>query len=239
MADWGWANALLECGLTPDYIAGHSLGELAALAIADVFSVEAGLELVVERSRLMSATAAATPGTMAAILGLEAPEISRVVDELDGVWVANDNSPTQVVISGTLEAIATASELLGNAGARRIVPLRVAGPFHSPLMEPARSKFADVLAMAEFNDAEIPILQNTAPVPTTDASTIRARLIDQITAPVRWSETMSALSAIGEMAVVETGPGRVLTGLAKGYENITPYSLEESGIEMIAEEVMQ
>lgn len=238
LADWGWASTLIECDLIPDMIAGHSLGELAALAAADVFSVEAGLELVVERSRLMAACAESTPGGMAAVLGMAAHDIAAVIDAVDGVWVANDNSPSQVVISGTHDALETATGLLGEAGARKVIPLKVAGPFHSPLMEPAREAFAQVLASAEFNDAQIPVVQNTMPMPTSDAGTIRRHLISQITSPVRWTETMHALTADAQTAIIECGPGRVLTGLAKGYENVTAYPIDETQIEFIAEEVM-
>lgn len=238
LTDWGWASTLIECDLIPDSIAGHSLGELAALAAADVFSVEAGLELVVERSRLMAACAEATPGGMAAVLGMAADDISAVIEAVDGVWVANDNSASQVVISGTHSALETATGLLNSAGARKIIPLKVAGPFHSPLMEPARAAFAEVLAGAEFNDASIPVVQNTAPTPVSDAETIRRHLIDQITSPVRWTETMRALTADGETSLIECGPGRVLTGLAKGYDNVTAYPIDETQIEFIAEEVM-
>lgn len=239
LADWGWTSTLIECDLIPDMIAGHSLGELAALAAADVFSVEAGLELVVERSRLMAACAETTPGGMAAVLGMPAHDIHAVIDSLDDIWVANDNSAAQVVISGTHAALEIAMPLLTQAGARKVIPLKVAGPFHSPLMEPARAAFAELLAGTEFNDAQIPVVQNTMPMPTTDAVTIRRHLIDQITSPVRWTETMQALTADAETALIECGPGRVLTGLAKGYENVTAYAIDETQIEFIAEEVMQ
>lgn len=238
LADWGWAAALLECDLAPDFIAGHSLGELAALAVADVFSVEAGLELVVERSKLMARAASEAPGGMSAVLGIASPDVRAVVEPLEGVWVANDNSPTQVVISGTVDGIGLASRLLGEAGARKVVPLKVAGAFHSPLMESARADFAELLALTEFNDAAIPVLQNTAAESAVDSGIIRDRLVAQITSPVRWTETMYALSAMGPTALVEMGPGRILTGLAKGYENITAYPIDEVGIETIAEEVM-
>ncbi|MHB9003267.1 MAG: ACP S-malonyltransferase [Coriobacteriia bacterium] len=238
LADWGWASTLIECDLIPDLIAGHSLGELAALAAADVFSVEAGLELVVERSRLMAACAQSTPGGMAAVLGMAAHEIAAAIDSIEDVWVANDNSPSQVVISGTHEALEAATELLGRAGARKVIPLKVAGPFHSPLMEPARAAFAQVLASTEFNDAQIPVVQNTMPIPASDAETIRRHLIGQITSPVRWTETMHALTADAETAIIECGPGRVLTGLAKGYEHVIAYPIDETQIEFIAEEVM-
>lgn len=237
LADWAWAVALLESQIVPDLLAGHSLGELAAVAISGAVSVEAGLELVIERSKLMAATAAATPGTMSAVLGLSAEVIADAVSAIDGVWVANDNSPRQVVISGSHDGVATATSRLTEIGARRVIPLSVAGPFHSPMMEPARAAFAEILAGTEFKNATIPLLQNTDPTPTTDGRMIRERLTGQITAPVRWTETMRAMSDRGPTVVVEAGPGSVLKGLARDYSSLTAVSVEESGIEHIVEEV--
>lgn len=237
LADWGWGVALLESGLDPVMVAGHSLGEFAALALAGVFSPEAGLELVIERSKLMAATATATPGTMAAVLGLEAAALTGVVDEIDGVWVANDNSPGQVVISGTHAGVEAATEALTGAGARRIIPLSVAGPFHSPLMEPARAAFQKILDETELRDAVIPVVQNTDPTPATDAAVIRGRLSRQITEPVRWTETMATFTHEGPIVVLEAGPGSVLRGLTRSIEGITALSAEDAGIERIMEEV--
>lgn len=237
LADWGWGVALLESGLEPQMIAGHSLGEFAALALAGVFSPEAGLELVIERSKLMATAAAAAPGTMAAVLGLDANTLRAVVDPLDGVWVANDNSIAQVVISGTHEGVDAASTALAEAGARRIVPLSVAGPFHSPLMEPARAGFQEILDGAELRNATIPVVSNTDPTPSTDAGTIRGRLSRQITEPVRWTETMAAFAQAGPIVMLEAGPGSVLRGLARSVQDITALSAEDAGIERIMEEV--
>lgn len=237
LADWGWGVALLESGLEPEMIAGHSLGEFAALALAGVFSPEAGLELVIERSKLMATAAASTPGTMAAILGLDASTLRTVVDRIQGVWVANDNSPTQVVISGTHEGVEAATTALGEAGARRIVPLSVAGPFHSPLMESARAGFQEILDGAELRDAAIPVVSNTEPKPSRDAGVIRERLSRQITEPVRWTETMTAFTESGPIVLLEAGPGSVLRGLARSVQDITALSAEDAGIERIMEEV--
>lgn len=238
LTDWAWGIALLDCGLVPEMVAGHSLGELAALALAGVYSVEAGLELVVERSKLMAMTAEKTPGGMAAVLGMPAAGIAQAIEGVEGIWIANDNSAGQVVISGTNDGLTVATESLTQAGARRIIPLKVAGPFHSPLMEPAASAFAAILGQAEFNDATIPVVQNTLPEPTTDAETIRERLTAQITAPVRWTETMGALGANGPIVLIEAGPGTVLKGLTRGIEGITAVSVEETPLEVIAEEVV-
>lgn len=237
LADWAWGVTLLESGIKPVAVAGHSLGELAALAVAGVFSPEAGLELVVERSRLMAATAAATPGTMAAVLGLDRNDVVTALAGIEGVWVANDNAPGQVVVSGTHDGVDAASAALSEAGARRVVPLAVSGPFHSPLMQPAATAFADLLAGTDFSDAAIPVLQNTDPTPQTDAETIRTRLIAQITSPVRWTETLQTLVADGPITVIESGPGSVLTGLSRRVEGVTGRAVESVGLEELVMEV--
>ena len=237
LTDWAWAVTLMETGIVPSVVAGHSLGEFAALAIAGAFSVEAGLELVVERSKLMAATAGATPGGMTAVLGLDSETVSDTIGSIEGAWVANDNSPGQVVISGTQSGIDAASEALATAGARRLVPLKVAGPFHSPLMEPARSAFEEILDQTEFRSPAIPIIQNTDPAPSQDGVLIRARLTEQMTTPVRWTETMQALAQEGPVTMLEAGPGSVLCGLARGYDDITALPVENSELERIAEEV--
>lgn len=237
LADWAWGVTLISSGIHPAAVAGHSLGEIAALAVAGVFSPEAGLELVVERSKLMASTAAATPGGMSAVLGLDGATISAAIAEINDVWVANDNAPGQVVISGSTDGIAAATDALLESGARRVVPLAVAGPFHSPLMESARSAFSEILAGAAFSNAHIPVLQNTDPTPATDAEVIRARLIMQITSPVRWTETVAALASEGPITIIEAGPGAVLTGLAKRVDGVTAIAIESADLEMVVEEV--
>jgi len=236
LADWAWGTEALAAGIAPVAVAGHSLGELAALAVAGVFSVEAGLELVVERSRLMADCAAAVPGGMAAVLGLDATAIKAALSGIEGVWVANDNTPGQIVISGTHEGLASATVALSAAGAKRIVPLQVAGPFHSPLMAPAADAFADILAQAAFSDAAYPVIQNTDPTPETRADALRARLARQIVSPVRWTETMAALRDSGATALLECGPGAVLTGLAKRVDGLTASAVEQGGLEGLLDE---
>jgi len=233
LADWAWGSAALKAGIVPAAVAGHSLGELAALAVAGVYSVEAGLELVIERSRLMAECAAATPGGMAAVLGLDASQISAAIATIDGVWVANDNAPGQVVISGTVEGVAAATAALTDAGARRIVPLQVAGPFHTPLMAPAADAFARVLESAAFADALYPVCSNTDPVPATDPETLPRRLSTQIISPVAWTPTMRALLDTGCDTLLETGPGAVLSGLAKRVEGLQAFAAEQGGIDAV------
>jgi [acyl-carrier-protein] S-malonyltransferase len=237
LADWAWGSALLERGASPVAVAGHSLGELAALAVAGVFSVEAGLELVVERSRLMADCAADTPGGMLAVIGMDSADVVACVVGLDRVWIANDNAPGQIVLSGTHPGLEAATRALSEAGARRLVPLNVAGPFHSPLMEPAAVAFGALLERTTFKEAAFPVCQNADPAPATDAAAIRARLAAQMTSPVRWTETMSALRDLGATVLVECGPGAVLKGLTRRVEGLKGLSVEENGIDPIIEEV--
>ncbi|NTW27904.1 MAG: ACP S-malonyltransferase [Coriobacteriia bacterium] len=237
LVDIAWGFTLLDCGIRPSAVAGHSLGELAALAVAGVFSPEAGLELVVERSRLMASAAENNPGGMMAVLGLTASQASAAVAEIADIWIANDNAPGQVVISGRFAGLEEASPRLTEAGAKRVVPLAVAGPFHTPLMLGAQEAFADLLAGAQFNDARIPVVQNTDPVAETNAVRIRERLRAQITSPVRWTEAMVALLADGPTTVIESGPGTVLSGLARRVEGLTAFAVESSDLEIIVGEV--
>lgn len=235
LADWLWASRLDSAGVTASVVAGHSLGEFAALAYAGVISVEDGLGLVITRSRIMAEVAAATPGTMAAVLGMDRETIVAALDGASGVWVANDNAPGQIVLSGTQDGIERATVALTGAGARRIVPLNVAGPFHSPLMAPAGESFAAVLAGVPFGDARIPIVQNTHPEPSCDAAVIKERLSAQIVSPVRWTETMAAIVALGVGVLAEAGPGSVLAGLARRIDGLAAVSVETDGVDRVKE----
>jgi len=237
LADWAWGTEVLAARIEPVAVAGHSLGELAALAVAGCFSAEAGLELVVERSRLMALCAAENPGGMVAVLGMELASVTAAVGGIEGVWVANDNAPGQVVLSGTHQGLVDASGAVTEAGARRVVPLNVAGPFHSPLMAEAGQAFAALLEQTAFADAALPVVQNADPSPAVDATVIRERLARQIVSPVRWTETMSALVEAGAGALVEAGPGTVLKGLARRLEGARAYAVEDAGIDAISEEV--
>ncbi len=237
LADWAWGSALLDSGLEPDGVAGHSLGELAALAVAGVYSVEAGLELVVERSRLMATHTVSHGHGMAAVIGLDASVVAETIDHIPSVWLANDNSPGQVVISGEVDSVNEAASLLTDAGARRIVPLKVSGAFHTPLMEPAALAFADILRGADFQDARYAVYQNVDPTPTRDSDVIRARLMRQMSSTVRWTETMYAMRSEGSVRLIEAGPGSVLTGLAKRVDGIDAVSVDAVGIEAALEGV--
>ena len=207
----------------PDMVAGHSLGEFSALVAAGALSFEQGLRLVEARALAMQKACEATPSTMAAIIGLADDVIEQVCEQIDGVCVAaNYNCPGQVVISGTFEAIEAACEKLKEAGARRALPLKVGGAFHSPLMEPARAELAQAIDNAEFNTPICPIYQDVDAKPHTDAEEIKANLVKQLTAPVRWSQIMAQMVADGMTEAVEVGPGKVLQGLiGRTYRDVT------------------
>lgn len=235
LADWGWGHALMRRGVQPAVMAGHSLGEYAALALAGAFSVEAGLELVIERARAMASAGAA--GGMTAVLGMERTTVAALVEGIDHVWVANDNSPSQVVLSGTHQGLEHAMQELSAAGARRLVPLKVGGAFHSPLMQTAADAFRLVLDRTQFADTRVPLVQNALPRPATEARMLRERLAEQMTSPVRWTETMLVLRAAGVSRLIECGPGSVLKGLVRGMDGLSAASVEEAGVEGVLEEV--
>lgn len=193
--------------------AGHSLGEFTAYTCAGSLSFEEGLRLVRERGELM---ARARNGTMAAVLGLEDGEVREACAAVDGIVVpANFNAPGQVVISGEEAAVAEASERAGEAGARRVIPLDVSGAFHSPLMEVAREGLAEALGRAEFGDPAFPVVANAAARPVTTGREARELLVEQLTSPVRWVESIEAMREVGPDRWIEAGPGRVLTGLLR------------------------
>ncbi len=189
-------------------VAGHSLGDLTALVVAGVLTVPDGLHLVAERGAAMQEACDARPGTMAAVLGLEPDAVAAGLPE--GVWPANDNAPLHVVVSGGVDDVTAAGPLLKEAGARRVLPLQVGGAFHTPLMEPARPRLEAALAAVTWAPARLPVLSGSLAGPDPDpARTLSA----QLTAPIRWRETLLALPPVD--AVVECGPGGVLTGLVK------------------------
>lgn len=200
----------------PDMTAGHSLGEFSALVAAGALNFEDGLRLVSARAMAMQKACELKPSTMAAVLGLADEVVENVCAEVEGVVVcANYNSPGQIVISGEIEAVAAASEKLSAAGARRVVPLKVGGAFHSPCMEPARAELAEAIAATEIHEPVCPVFQNVDAQPHTDPAEIKANLIAQLTAPVRWTQSVRNMVAAGATEFVELGPGKVLQGLVK------------------------
>jgi [acyl-carrier-protein] S-malonyltransferase len=194
----------------PNLVAGHSLGEYVALYVAGVFEWSAGLRLVKRRAELMDN--AAVGGMMAALMNFDREQLEKVIAETPDVVLANDNSPAQVVISGTPAAV---EAVMSQVKAKRAKPLNVSGAFHSPLMAAAAAEFQDILESVEFQQAFVPVLSNIEPVPTVDTTVLKQRLIQQMTGGVRWRETSLALPEIGIERVVEIGPGNVLTGLIK------------------------
>lgn len=202
-------DGLKAQGRSAQLVAGHSLGELVALYAAGIFDADAGLQLIKTRSELM---AAAGGGAMTAVMGFERSELEALVAATDGVVIANDNSPAQVVLSGSPAAVATVS---GQLSCKRAIPLAVSGAFHSPFMAEAAAAFATVLEAVPFADAAIPVLSNADPSPETSGSALKARLRRQMTSGVRWRETMERFSADGIDTAVEIGPGTVLSGLIK------------------------
>ena len=200
----------------PDMTAGHSLGEFSALAAAGALSFEQALNLVAIRARAMQKACEANPSTMAAVLALPNETVEQICDTIDDIVApANYNCPGQVVISGTLSGIDAACEKMLAAGAKRALKLKVGGAFHSPLMEPAREELAKAINDAQFAAPICPVYQNVDALPHTDPAEIKANLIAQLTAPVRWTQTIQNMVADGLSEVVELGPGKVLQGLVK------------------------
>ena len=198
----------------PDMVAGHSLGEFSALVAAGALSFEEGLKLVATRAMAMQKACELTPSTMAAVLALPNEKVEEICATIDDVVApANYNCPGQVVISGTVTGIDAACPLLLEAGARRALKLKVGGAFHSPLMQPAHEELAAAIEKAEFAEPICPIYQNVDAKPHTDPAEIKANLIAQLTAPVRWTQSVQAMVADGLTEVVELGPGAVLQGL--------------------------
>lgn len=196
-------------------VAGHSLGELSALTAAGVLSFEDGLRLASIRAKAMQRACELTPSSMAAVLGLSDAIIEQVCQSItDEIVVpANYNCPGQVVISGSLNGLRRAEERLKAAGAKRVLPLAVGGAFHSPFMEPARAEFAEAVEAMPFGQPRCPVYQNVDTQPTTQPDQLKANLIAQLTAPVRWTQSVERMIADGATEFLECGPGKVLQGL--------------------------
>lgn len=220
--------ACLGDSFKPDMVAGHSLGEISSLVANKTLSFEDGLRLVSKRALAMQAACEAVPSTMAAILGLEDEVVENVCKSIDGIVVAaNYNCPGQLVISGAIPAVEEACAKLTEAGAKRAMILQVGGAFHSPLMEPAREELAKAIESTTFNTPICPVYQNTTANAVTNPEEIKKNLIDQLTAPVRWTQTMQQMIADGATEVVEVGPGKVLQGLFKKVDRAFPTSSAE------------
>ncbi|MAU76844.1 MAG: [acyl-carrier-protein] S-malonyltransferase [Crocinitomicaceae bacterium] len=202
--------------MNPDMVAGHSLGEFSALVVAGGLSFEDGLRLVSARANAMQSACEAYPSTMAAVLGLENKVVEQICDQTEGVVVAaNYNCPGQIVISGEIAAVELACDTLKEAGARRALMLPVGGAFHSPIMESAKEKLKEAIENTDIQPLSCPIFQNVSASAEVEVAAIRKNLIDQLTAPVKWTQTMEAMIAFGATSVTEVGPGKVLQGLFK------------------------
>lgn len=203
------ADLMREKGHHPNLVAGHSLGEYVALYAAGVFDFETGLNLVKQRSELMDKVSG---GKMVALMGFDRQQLELQVQYTSNVFMANDNSDAQVVISGTPEAL---ENLLSKIKVKRAVELNVSGAFHSPLMAPVAKEFEQLLKTTKFSDAKCLVVSNVEPTPTTDGQLIKSRLMQQMLRGVRWREIAQQLPLEGIEKVVEIGPGKVLTGLIK------------------------
>lgn len=198
----------------PDMVAGHSLGEFSALVAAGAMAFEDGLKLVAARARAMQKACEAKPSTMAAVLALPDGKVEEICDSVEGTVVAaNYNCPGQIVISGEIEAVDAACAKALEAGAKRALRLPVGGAFHSPLMEPARQELAAAIEATEFSTPRVPVYQNVDAKPHTDPAEIKANLVAQLTAPVRWTRSVQNMIADGATEFIEVGPGKVLRGL--------------------------
>ena len=208
--------ACLGESFQPTMVAGHSLGEFSSLVANKCISFEDGLKLVAQRALAMQKACEIEPSTMAAILGLEDEVVERICGEIEGVVVpANYNCPGQLVISGSVSSVQAACAKLTEAGAKRALILQVGGAFHSPLMEPAREELASAIEKTEFKQPICPVYQNVTANAVSDPDEIKRNLVLQLTAPVRWTQTMQQMLADGATEVIEVGPGKVLQGLFK------------------------
>lgn len=220
--------ACLGDSFQPDMVAGHSLGEFSALVANKTLKFEDALSLVSKRALAMQAACEAVPSTMAAILGLEDEVVEKICAEIDGVVVAaNYNCPGQLVISGAIPAVEAACAKLTEAGAKRAMILQVGGAFHSPLMQPAREELAAAIEATTFNTPTCPVYQNVTATAISDPSEIKKNLIEQLTAPVKWTQIMNQMIADGCSEVVEVGPGKVLQGLFKKVDRAFPTASAE------------
>jgi [acyl-carrier-protein] S-malonyltransferase len=218
-----FVHSVAQFVATPDarlnMVAGHSLGEFSALVAAGVLRFEDALPLVARRAQAMQAACEEQPGTMAAILGLDDATVERICQEISAagnvVVAANYNCPGQLVISGSAAGVAQACEALKAAGAKRALPLPVGGAFHSPLMQSAAAALAEAIDKTTFSEARCPVYQNVDALPHRDPAEIKANVLAQLTAPVRWTQLVQQMATDGATSFVECGPGKVLQGLVK------------------------
>lgn len=236
-----------QSGITPDYVAGHSLGEYTALVAAGVFSFEDGVYAVRKRGEFMEKAVPNREGTMAAVLGLDRDTLKTVTDEITAegnpVQLANLNCPGQIVISGSRKGVELASVKAKEAGAKRALPLEVSGPFHSVLMQPAAEKLNEVLNSMDLSNASIPVIANVSATEMTEANDIKEKLIQQLYSPVLWEDSVEKMIELGVDTFIEIGPGKVLSGLVKKInKSVKTYSVSDEAtftavVEALKEEV--
>jgi [acyl-carrier-protein] S-malonyltransferase len=225
-------HSVILAGITgnfkPEMVAGHSLGEFSALVANQSLSFTDGLRLVSQRAAAMQKACEMEPSTMAAIIGLDDGVVEEICAEIPEVVVpANYNSPGQIVISGSIAGIDAAMERLSAAGARRVIKLNVGGAFHSPLMEPARKELEAAIMKSPFSIPVCPVYQNYTAMPTSDPDVIRTNLVAQLTAPVKWTQTVRQMLRDGATSFTEVGPGKVLQGLIKKVDREIPTASAE------------
>ncbi len=221
-----------KSGIKADYVAGHSLGEYTALVAAGALSFEEGVFTVRKRGEFMEAAVPNGEGTMAAVLGLERSLLSAVTSEVtdsgNPVSLANINCPGQIVISGSRKGVELAGVKAKEAGAKRVLPLEVSGPFHSPLMKPAAEKLLKVLDGINLVDAKIPVVANVTAEPVSSAAEMKDKLLEQLYSPVLWEDSVQKMIELGVQTFVEIGPGKVLTGLIKKIDkSVKTYSVSD------------
>ncbi|MBU8915312.1 ACP S-malonyltransferase [Bacillus sp. FJAT-29953] len=227
-------------GVKPDFVAGHSLGEYTALVAAGVMSFEEGVYAVRKRGEFMENAVPNGEGAMAAVLGLDRDKLAAVTEEVTNegnpVALANLNCPGQIVISGSKKGVEDAGAKAKEAGAKRVLPLEVSGPFHSPLMKPASGQLREVLDGIDMKDAEVPVVANVSAEPVTSAAEIKDKLIEQLYSPVLWEDSVQKMIELGVDTFIEIGPGKVLSGLIKKIDKtvkIFSVSDEESSLAVI------
>jgi len=214
-----WEVVQEEMGISADYMAGHSLGEYSALSAAGSISFADALNLVRNRGQFMEEAVPNGTGTMAAIMGMEQKALEAICQEMTNqghsVQLANLNTPSQIVISGTSKGVELAGEAAKEQGARRVIPLSVSGPFHSRLMQPAKDKLESLVYKTEVKEAKVPVVMNVNAKPETNPQTIKQNLVEQVVSPVLWTDTIQMMIDNGVDRFIEIGPGKVLSGLVK------------------------
>lgn len=225
-------QAVVKAGITPDYTAGHSLGEYSALTASGAMTFKEAVHTVRKRGEYMEEAVPNGIGTMSAVLGMDQAKLEELTADItregNPVQLANINCPGQIVISGTTEGVQLASVKAKENGAKRAIPLNVSGPFHSILMEPAAAKLAETLSSIEIKQAKTPVISNVTAQPVTQPEEIKDKLIEQLISPVRWEESVRTLLELGVDTFIEIGPGKVLSGLIKKIDrSVSIYSVND------------